>query len=161
MCKCVCVSERDSGGCWAPRWPWLCARCKLCVKSVHCSLSVARLPGYLSPADDSAAPHRKLRSDPLLDWSGLRLGQGPAISTLSQLPPGLPVPPQLSRHLVHAQRQHKVQFVTKHFYILTCFRIIEECFGEFKAWIWHTKWNTTTVILKTQTWVEQLTYLIC
>ena len=76
------------------------------------SLATSAPPPMTRPR---TAPEAPVCSCLLLSWVRLGLGQGPAISTLSQLPPGLADPSHHSRHLVHAQHQHKVQFVTKDF----------------------------------------------
>ena len=99
------------------------------VSCVSACLSSALSPGPPSLATSAplmTRPHRTGSPGLLVDPVWVRLAESPAIPQLSQLPPGLAHPAHHSRHLVHAQHQHKVQFV----HISICFRVIQEYVSE-------------------------------
>ena len=106
-----------------------------CVSPV-CPLLSPPLPRprrWLGAALGRTAPEAPVCSRLLLDPVWVRLAESPAIPQLSQLPPGLAHPAHHSRHLVHAQHQHKVQFVQTIFTFLSISEFFKNVSENLKA----------------------------
>ena len=135
-----------------------------CVPGVSCvsSLSTALSPSppscsLATSAPPMTRPHRTGSPGLLPSAAGLCLGEAGAGARHLHIVPAAartrrPLTPQSPSCSRTASTQSPVCY--KSFYISFCFRVFEECFGEFKienCQDLHTKWNTTTVNLKIQT----------
>ena len=129
-----------------------------CVSSLSTALSPSPPGSLATSAPPMTRPHRTGSPGLLPSAAGPCLGEAGAGARHLHIVPAAartrrPLTPQSPSCSRTASTQSPLCYNS--FYISFCFRVFEECFGEFKiienCQDLHTKWNTTTVNLKIQT----------